>query len=174
MPPANCKKCSKVFDKVYTPYCNNCYAEHSENLSNIYRFVQDNNTMSLDQVALSCNISIGELERILFSGELGTASTKIIYECQRCETLISPLNRRGRFCLKCTRTIEKEGKIDEESKKKRLMEKVKADSVIYQPEKEEIRSSRYPRGIEPEKEEPIIEIEDYEEEPENFGFRRLQ
>ena len=170
MPPANCKKCNKVFDKVYTPYCTDCYAVHSENLSNIYRFIQENNTMSLDQVAVNCGLEPNELERILFSGELGTASSKIIYECQRCETPISPLNRRGRFCLRCTQTIEKEAKIDAESKKQRQLEKVKADHVLYEPEKEEVRSTLYPRGIEPQKESPT-EVDD--DESESFGFRRL-
>ena len=166
MPAANCKLCKRMFNKVYSPYCPECYEVHSENLSEIYRFIQENETMTLEEIALHSDISVQELERVLFSGELGTASSKVIYHCQRCDIAISPLNRRGRFCLRCTSTIEKEAKIDAESKRQRAMKKTKQDVILFPAEEpaETTKKYRYTAVAKPEP--------PPEEDTQKYGFTR--
>lgn len=116
---ANCKRCNKIYRKLHSPYCGTCYKMHMANFSHVYRYLQDHPTMTLTDIAEECHVPVKELEELLFTGQLGTASEKIIYHCQRCATPMAPLQRRGRFCLPCTRKVEEEGKIDPREKEKR-------------------------------------------------------
>ena len=115
MPIDNCKRCQKVFQRNVSPFCEECYQGRVTEFSDLYRFLQENASMPIEEVAETCQIPLRELEELLFSGQLGTAGTKVIHKCPRCKQHI-PLNQQsGRFCQTCKAKMENEVRIMDES-----------------------------------------------------------
>ena len=108
MPVSNCAKCKRVFSRTHSPLCPACQQAAFSQVSHVYRFVQGNPQMTLEEIAENCTVSVKELEKMLSEGKLGTAASKIIYHCQRCSVTLSVVMRRGRFCPECAEKIEAE------------------------------------------------------------------
>lgn len=108
MSVANCKRCNKVFSKAYSPFCPECHEIHMGMFSKVFRFLQDKSTpkMTLEDIADHCQLPLKQMEDIFFGGELGTASHKVIYNCQLCDIPIAPVRGRGKFCFTCTDKLE--------------------------------------------------------------------
>jgi hypothetical protein len=108
MTVANCSKCRRIFQRTHGPLCPECHQESISQVSQVYRFVQNNPQMTLDEIAEHCGVPFKELEKMLFEGKLGTAASKVIYHCQRCGQPMAAMMRRGRFCMGCAGKIENE------------------------------------------------------------------
>lgn len=105
MPIANCAKCSKVFQRTSNPVCVECQQASASQISLVYRFLQNNPRVTLDEIAKYCKMAYKELEEMFLAGKLGTAAHSIIYPCQRCNCPMTATMRRGRFCINCAEKI---------------------------------------------------------------------
>lgn len=138
----NCKRCGRLFQKHLTSLCKDCYSfEQNQNME-IYRFVQANPGITIDEIAEHFGMNLRDVEQLVFSGALGTANQLIKTQCARCKCEMTFVNRIGYFCYSCNKFIEKEaGKISETEKK--LDNIMKGHSAFYKPltpeEEEELK-----------------------------------
>lgn len=117
MTVANCRKCRKIFQRTTNPLCSECHQQSLNQVSNAYRFIQENPHLTLEEVSDHCQIPYKELETMLFDGKLGTAAGSVIYHCQRCTRPMSAIMRRGRFCMSCADKIENQAGLNLPDKK---------------------------------------------------------
>lgn len=175
MSVANCKKCRRVFQQSFSPLCPACHQESVSQISNVYRFIQENPQMTLEDIAEQCLIPFKELEKMFFEGKLGTATNNVIYHCQRCGRSMSAAMRRGRFCMGCAERIESEAGLNTPEKaEKKAPRKVQ----VAQPRS----SSEEDKPLSPSPSLTAMEDEvlflpppltEEPAEPESHGFKRI-
>lgn len=119
---ANCKRCNRIFQKIYSPMCPECYLAYMNTFSEVYRYVQENPELTLEEISEQCGVPLKDMKEIFYDGKLGTATANVAYSCLRCGISMKPIHRRGRFCIRCTEKIETEAGLDvkrEEEKRKK-------------------------------------------------------
>lgn len=156
--------------------CPECHQESLSQVSYVYRFVQENPQMTLEDIADHCHVPFKELEKMFFEGKLGTAASNVIYHCQRCGRPMSAIMRRGRFCIGCAEKIETEAGISllEKEKQEKKPTVRRADRPDTEPAgPTPIEAARRPEA------DFDREYEDYESEepasplPDSYGFKRI-
>lgn len=110
---ANCTQCNRIFKRQHSPMCPECHQVYMAKLSNVYRFVQENPHLTLEDIAEQCDLPLREVEALFFQGKLGTATTQIIYHCQLCNRPMASNMLKGRFCVSCAEQFETEAKLHE-------------------------------------------------------------
>lgn len=103
---ANCAKCGRIFQRTHSPMCPPCVQETASLISMVYRFIQANPALTIDQVADQCGLPLRDVEAMLFQGKLGTAAAHLMSYCQRCNVPI--VASRGHFCVNCAGKLENE------------------------------------------------------------------
>jgi hypothetical protein len=93
----NCKKCNRVIRRCTSELCPECWEVDQKGFQMVYRTLQESNRGS--------GIAIDELAR-----QSGLAGPMLRFQCQGCNTMMSDLERRGRYCLSCSeKTATKAG-----------------------------------------------------------------
>lgn len=114
----NCKKCSKVFQKVLSDHCSDCLIKEEDQFRNLYRLLQNSAThggISIEELATQSNVSVSEIEQLFQAGKFGTAGACLKYECQTCHIMMGALQRRGRFCINCSEKTAAEAGVQVQS-----------------------------------------------------------
>jgi ribosomal protein L44E len=104
----NCKQCGRIFHKTISPLCKSCYTYEQEQNLQMYRFIQENPGITMEELAERFNMPIKEIEALVFSGVLGTANQLIRSTCSLCGCEMTLLNRVGYFCYSCNQFMESE------------------------------------------------------------------
>ena len=103
---ANCVRCNKVFQKSQGALCSDCLGETKGLVRHVIDFVLEHPGLMVEDVAQQCNLPLKDLEEMLFSGRLASASPYIMFKCQACHKQMSARFRKGRFCPECAEQIE--------------------------------------------------------------------
>lgn len=158
---ANCTQCNRIFKRHLSPMCPECHQAYMEKLSSVYRFIQENPQLTLEDIAEQCKLPYREVETFFFKGKLGTATSQVIYHCQLCNRPLAANMRKGRFCFSCSEQFENEARLNESP----MVEKAPAVKVV--PSKTSLDEDTAPVASPlPEREEPAASTESY-------GFKRL-
>ena len=95
----NCSRCGKMFNYVSgPPICDNCKKALEEDFQKVKKYVQDNPSASLKQIAEENDVKLNQIkewireERLMFSKDSPLALT--------CENCGEPI-QTGRLCAKC-------------------------------------------------------------------------
>ena len=95
----NCSKCGKMFNYVSgPPICDNCKKALEEDFQKVKKYVQDNPSASLKQIAEENDVKLNQIkewireERLMFSKDSPLALT--------CENCGEPI-QTARLCAKC-------------------------------------------------------------------------
>jgi hypothetical protein len=155
---ANCIDCKRIFKKQYSPRCAECHQIYMTKLSNVYRFVQENPHLTLEDIAEQCGLPFRDVETLFFQGKLGTATTQVIYHCQLCNRPMAVTMGQGRFCPGCTEQFESEAGLNEQDTSEKPRSKTQRAREI-------ILNEDIPER--PVNEEPAVS------ETESYGFKRL-
>lgn len=139
MPLDNCKRCGRLFQKTNHPVCSGCYTfEQNQNME-IYRYIQENPGVTLDELADRFHMPLKEIETLIFSGALGTANQLVKSYCALCKCEMSQVNRVGHFCYKCNNSFEKEAGLEKLSvSEQRIQNILNGHSAFYKPLPEDI------------------------------------
>jgi protein-arginine kinase activator protein McsA len=155
---ANCTQCKRIFRKQLSPLCPECHQIYMEKLSSVYRFVQENPHLTLEDIAERCSLPFREVESLFFQGKLGTATGQVIYHCQFCNRPLAASMRKGRFCAHCSEQFEAEAGLNEpEVEKTRAKTRFKAEALARS---DTMQST------------PAIN-EEPAASPESYGFKRI-
>jgi hypothetical protein len=103
---ANCAKCNKVFQIGRSPLCSDCFDATYSNAQHVSDFVWAHPGLTVEEVAKQCALAVKDMEEMLFSGLLGSASAFVMFKCQSCHKKMSAQLRKGRFCPDCASQIE--------------------------------------------------------------------
>jgi len=106
MSVSNCIKCNKVFQRTQSPLCSDCLGATKDVAFGVIDFVVANPGLTVEEVAQQCRLPLKEMEELLFSGRLGTASAYIMFKCKSCHKKMSARLRKGQFCPDCAGKIE--------------------------------------------------------------------
>jgi predicted amidophosphoribosyltransferase len=112
---ANCAKCQKVFQRLNSPFCQDCLQTTHETFTQLYRVLQQSGArggISADELARETGISAAEIEAMYHSGRLGTAGIFLKLPCSICRNVVGEMERKGRFCNKCSEKLAKEAKVE--------------------------------------------------------------
>ncbi len=102
---ANCKKCTKLFQKRLSDLCPECIKREDEQFTTLYRTLQASapqGGMDIQVLSGQVGIPVEEIERFYLEGRLSTAGIYLKFHCLNCGMMMSELNRRGRFCINCS------------------------------------------------------------------------
>lgn len=95
----SCRRCKRLFNYLVGPYlCPKCKEELEEKFQEVKKYVQENPTCNINQVARECDVEINQLtlwireDRLQFSEASGS-----MVGCERCGVAI----KSGRFCDEC-------------------------------------------------------------------------
>ena len=102
----NCARCNKIIQQSYSSLCPDCRAATYDHASHVRDFVLAHPGLLVEEVARDCQLSVKDMEEMLFSGRLGSAAAMILFKCQSCQTKMSAQHRKGRFCPDCANKIE--------------------------------------------------------------------
>ncbi len=102
----NCVRCNKLIQQSYSSLCPDCRAATYDHASHVREFVMAHPGLMVEEVARDCQLSLKDMEDMLFSGRLGSAAAMIMFKCQSCHTKVSAQHRKGRFCPECANKIE--------------------------------------------------------------------
>jgi hypothetical protein len=109
--------------------CPECHQIYMTKLSNVYRFIQENPLLTLEDIAEQCDLPLKEVESLFFQGKLGTATTQVIYHCQLCNRPMSASMRKGRFCVSCAEQFEAEAGLNESESFEKSRSKARTGSA---------------------------------------------
>jgi len=103
---ANCIRCNKVFQKSQGALCSDCIGATKGLVRLVIDFVLEHPGLMVEDVAQKCHLPLKDMEEMLFSGRLASASAYIMFKCQGCHKKMSARLRKGRFCSECAEKIE--------------------------------------------------------------------
>lgn len=107
MPIANCAKCNKLHQQLNrSPLCPDCLDATHNHAQQVSDFIWAHPGLTVEEVAKQCELSIKDMEEMLFSGHLGSAGAYVMFKCQSCHLKMSAQLRKGRFCPDCASKIE--------------------------------------------------------------------
>jgi hypothetical protein len=115
---ANCKKCGKVFQKVRNEICVPCVQLEDEHFKILYRALQKsaaNGGIAIGDLACETAIPGEDIERYYLEGRLSTAGTHLKIPCQSCGVMTRDIERKGRFCVKCSETTANKARVEVKS-----------------------------------------------------------
>lgn len=132
----NCKRCGKVFQKRLSEMCPDCITLEEEQFKQLYRTLQKSATqggIAIEELSAQVGVPVEEIERFYWEGRLSTAATYLKTQCHACGVTVRELERKGRYCLKCSeQTANKAGveiksirdleKAEEEARKQEQMQ----------------------------------------------------
>lgn len=101
----NCRKCGKVFQKRATDLCPVCIQLEEEQFKILYRSLQksaSNGGIAIEELSVEVGISVEDIERFYRDGRLSTAASYLKLPCQACGVVMNEIDRRGRYCIKCS------------------------------------------------------------------------
>lgn len=103
MPLGNCDRCGKIFmTSVLSNTCPHCTAEEEKMLIKVQRFIKDNPSMIMDDVAKEFEIDIEQILKWIDERRLIVSKKEfLIRHCENCGTSIV----RGRICLQCQQNL---------------------------------------------------------------------
>lgn len=140
MPLDNCKRCGRLFQKTHSNLCNGCFSYEKNQNMEIYRYVQDNPGVTVEEISKKFNTPVQEVESLVFSGVLGTANQLIRSVCAMCKCEMTYVNRIGYFCYACNNFVEKEGGVGKYTESNRRLDNIKSGkSAFYKPDPNEKR-----------------------------------
>lgn len=128
---ANCKKCGKIFQKVRHDFCGPCVQLEEEQFQILYRALHKSGAQggaSIDELAGEYGIPVEDIERFYREGRLSTAGTYLKIPCQACGMMTRDIERRGRYCLKCSEVAANKAGVEVKS----LQDIEKADAMERQ------------------------------------------
>ena len=102
---ANCKKCSKIYEKRLSDLCPVCLEVDEENFRNLYRRLQKSASQGgipITELANEVGVSVEEIEQIYLDGRFGTAGAMLKVPCINCSIMVGATQRKGRFCNACS------------------------------------------------------------------------
>ena len=97
MEMSNCRKCKKLFPKLYDPICDNCKKEEEALFDKVRNFLGDNKNATILEISENTGASAKKILSYLREGrlEISSASGELI--CRMCSAPISS----GQYCEKC-------------------------------------------------------------------------
>jgi hypothetical protein len=102
----NCKKCGKIFQKKTTEVsCYDCLKQEEEQFTLLYRTLQKSGTqggIAIEALSAEVGVPVEEIERFYREGRLSTAGIFLKIPCQACGVMTTEVERRGRYCVKCS------------------------------------------------------------------------
>ena len=140
---ANCKKCSKIYEKRLSDLCPVCLEVDEENFRNLYRRLQKSASQGgipITELANEVGVSVEEIEQIYLDGRFGTAGAMLKVPCINCSIMVGATQRKGRFCNACSeKTAQKAGV---EIKSKQALEKEKQEELLREQQAGLLRKNR--------------------------------
>jgi protein-arginine kinase activator protein McsA len=124
---ANCKRCGKVFQKVRADICAPCVQVEEEQFTVLYRALQKSAAhggVAITDLAAETGIPVDEIERYYMEGRLSTAGTHLKMPCQACGMMMRDIQRKGRYCVKCSEATANKARVEVKS----VQELEKADA----------------------------------------------
>lgn len=125
MEPRNCKRCGKMY--AYAggiPICEKCKQKDEDDFQNVKKYIYENRGASMKDVSEACEVSVEKITRFLREGRLEIREdTNIILECENCGQAI----RSGKFCVECSKRLEKDLNRASESAQQSMKEKLGGD-----------------------------------------------
>lgn len=104
----NCRACGAIFQRFASPLCKTCEEKEQQVNGEIYRFIHDNPGTDMETLAIRFGMKTNEMNRLIFSGKLGTASQLVKCYCTRCKCEIPAGPQMARFCQKCQNSVERD------------------------------------------------------------------
>lgn len=102
---ANCKQCGKLFKQDNAPICPGCQDTRQQKMHEVYQYIQAHPGISITQICRRFDLTVDQVEQIVFSPEMGTASLVVQSECSGCKKTISVYQRAGKFCVECSKRM---------------------------------------------------------------------
>lgn len=114
----NCRKCKKIFQKRLADICPECVRVEEEQFTVLYRTLQKSASQGgilIDDLAADVGMSVEDIERFYLEGRLSTAGIYLKMQCQACGMVMRDLDRRGRYCVKCSETTANQAGVEVKS-----------------------------------------------------------
>ena len=144
----NCKRCNRVFQFIWQPFCPECSKIEEDRFSRLYRTLQSsasNGGMSVDALSEETEIDTEDIERYFIEGNLGTAAIYLHIPCQGCGVICTALQRLGRYCLNCSETTANQAGV--KVKSMRELNKIHAKTELREKHAEFLRQNQDRRFI---------------------------
>lgn len=129
----NCKKCGKIFQRRTTDICPECVKVEEEQFTLLYRTLQKSVSqggIAIEELSAQVGVSIEDIEKFYLEGRLSTAGTLLKIPCQACGVMTRDIERKGRYCSKCSE--ETANKAGVEIKSVQEIEKAEAEEAKRQ------------------------------------------
>ncbi|HEY9686850.1 MAG TPA: hypothetical protein V6C52_07755 [Coleofasciculaceae cyanobacterium] len=107
--------------------CPPCVQLEDEHFKVLYRALQKSSAhggIVISELASETAISSEDIERYYLEGRLSTAGTNLKMPCQACGVIMGDIERKGRFCVKCSETTANKARVEVKS----IQELEKADA----------------------------------------------
>ncbi|HEY9745212.1 MAG TPA: hypothetical protein V6C99_03225 [Oculatellaceae cyanobacterium] len=101
----NCKRCGKIFQRRALDICTDCVKQEEEQFTLLYRTLQSsaaNDGIAIEELSAEVGIPVEQIERFYWEGRLSTAGIFLKMPCQACGVMTKEVDRKGRYCLKCS------------------------------------------------------------------------
>lgn len=110
---ANCKRCQRMHMRPAQPYCADCAELRLVQRNLIYKGLQHYGLKTgvlVEDLSLETGVGVEDIEAFFFEGQLGTMADALLFSCGTCRQPMRLVQRNGRLCVACSRTIaEKTG-----------------------------------------------------------------
>lgn len=98
----NCKQCGRMFNYMGSPLCPNCAASLEEKFQEVKKYIYDNPSANISQVAEEMDVTTQQLKKWVREERLAFSDSSLVgLNCESCGALI----KTGRFCEKCKKDL---------------------------------------------------------------------
>lgn len=96
---ANCRRCGKLFSKMYHDLCPACVEQEEQDFEKVYQFLRENGPSHIDIIHEGTGVDKKLIMKFLSEGRFEGAS--ISYRCESCGAAITG----GKLCDKCAKDL---------------------------------------------------------------------
>jgi predicted amidophosphoribosyltransferase len=100
----HCKRCGRIFPKIYNDYCPDCILKEEQNLNTIKAFlakVPDIKNLTIEEISENTGVDISDIFLYIKKRRLLDLFNAVKLKCKICGTEIALSSKQSFLCPKC-------------------------------------------------------------------------